>query len=232
VNPIVAWVIAESPVDNGAYQAHLTLALYADTDAHVRAAQTELARAARVSVDTMRRGVRALIDAGLVEVVEQPVKARPALLRLIGAPTECAKPPRGAGARRKKPPRGAGPMLPLAPRGAGATDATHASAPFLEQLQPNADALGSADAEPTARGITARVWKLRSHPPAQHFVAVMNIAQALLDAGWPAGEVERVMTIVPTISTRVCELELNRKLPPSNRLVDADRDGASGRITL
>lgn len=76
----------------------------------------------------------------------------------------------------------------------------------------------------TARGITQRVWERRDKPPAQPFVAVVKIAQALLDAGWSSTEVEDTMTTVPTISTRWCEAELNRR-QCKPEAIDTDREG-------
>lgn len=229
---IVQYVADTSPATGATYWTHLTLAIYADDDAYVRKPQPELARAARLNVGSLRRCVRELITLDLVVVAEQPSGWTPALLRLVGAPhTPAPTAPRArSGARRE---RGRS-----APRARSDEQALLA----LEELttQPNPDGLGSPvapagadDDAPTGRGVAQRVWAARNPKPAQPFVAVMKIADALIAAGWEPSDIERAMVVVPTISTRSCELELNRDRPRTpSAPIDTERSLPGGRVTL
>lgn len=231
VTPLVKHVLDTSPAEGPTYFVHLTLALLADDDAHVRVSQGELARMARVSVGTMRRGVRELLDQGLVVQVEPPNQRIPALLRVDGmaprgtreAPLSAAQGVRSGTSKRRQR------YL------SGTSNANPLLALDLE-TQPTTDVVGSAvPAEPgiTGRGIAGRIWKLKNPRPAQPFMAIVKIAEALLDAGNDPCAVERAMLVVPTISTRSVEFELNRK--PTTRTqpaVDTEREAAGGIVQL
>jgi hypothetical protein len=79
---------------------------------------------------------------------------------------------------------------------------------------------------------------MKNPRPAQPFMAVVKIAEALLDAGNDPCKVEQAMLVVPTISTRSVELEMNRVRPnPIARRTElmqgeADRAKPSGVIKL
>lgn len=230
---IVDHVVQTSPVEAPAYWVHVTLALLANDDAHVRVSQVELARVARVSLSTMRRCVRELIDRGLVTQVDPPNQRVPALLRLDGVPQPCLP----ASAKRTR--RGA--SVPPQGNRRGASEPPQAESLYLHSdleitKQPTdvGSALTAEPNAPTGRGIAGRIYKLKDPRPAQPFMAIVKIAEALLDAGNDPGAVERAMLVVPTISTRSVELELNRK--PLTRTqpapVDTEREAAGGIVQL
>jgi hypothetical protein len=104
------------------------------------------------------------------------------------------------------------------------------AAPELTLLHP------PAEDKPLEQMIAERVWEQLNPKPAQPFVAVRKIAAALLKAGHKAQAIEDAMLAAPTISTRACELVLNRnrrgRAAPSVAPIITERDGPEGRIIL
>lgn len=86
-----------------------------------------------------------------------------------------------------------------------------------------------------AKVIAKAVWEASNPRPAQPFIAVVKIAQRLLDAGHAADAIEAAMLDVPTISTRWVEAKLNERRRSTRRGPVApteDRSAPSGRIDL
>lgn len=87
-------------------------------------------------------------------------------------------------------------------------------------------------ADDPARVVAKAVWEARTPRPAQPFIAIVKIADALLAAGHEPAVIERAMLAVPTISTRWVEAEINRSRPAQARRPVEDRSAPSGRIEL
>jgi hypothetical protein len=86
------------------------------------------------------------------------------------------------------------------------------------------------------RAIATAVWERKKEAgqptPAQPFVAVAKIADALLSAGHQPARIIDAMVAVPTISTRWVEAELARRRPQRRAAVSEDRDAPEGRVVL
>ena len=230
--------MTESPAEGAAYAAHLVLAMHADGRRRVRRAQVELAGRARLHPNTFRGCVRELIALGLVDVITNASGRTPALLEL-------------------RVDRVHGAVYPVVDRAVDAVyddldrahdavktdDSEEALLIDLDLKDQDNDAAPRRRSqkrdprpfETEAREIVGRVWQARAMPPAQPFVAIVKIVEALLGAGWPGPDVERACTAVPTISSRWVEAWLNESRGTSSgprARIDDDRDRPTGRVNL
>jgi hypothetical protein len=89
--------------------------------------------------------------------------------------------------------------------------------------------------ETEARTIVDAVWLRLDPKPAQPYIAIVKIAEALLASGWAAPSIENAMCAVPTISTRWVESALRRARggPTSpGATIDRDRTQPTGEVKL
>lgn len=125
-------------------------------------------------------------------------------------PTEAQEPVSGEGSPA---PRNPAPGKPAA-GGLGAIPLPGLRQSTETENDPGADAPAEAKLV-RGRAIATEVWdarKIAGKPvPAQPFVAVAKIGEALLDAGHAPAAIVSAMNAVPTISTRWVEAELARR---------------------
>lgn len=232
------WVWDYSPFRGATFSCHLAIA---DTvnDQHgweFWMSVGNLARKARCSRDAARKALRRLegcdehgdpIDGApvLIEVIEERLGEttryrflQPDLPRVLGAP-----PGRVSDATPPRPRRGV-------PRVPGATPSR------LGRDQQEKNAKDEPEADP-ARRVARAVWEARTPRPAAGFLAVLNVASRLLDAGNDADAVTAAMTAAPVLTIAAVELQLHRAGRGGARVVplrpvDTDRAAASGRLDL
>lgn len=228
----VAWVFAHSPYKGAARIVHVALAHHANARRYVQRAQSDLAADASLDLGHLRRTVRAILDDGLAEVINQPSGRTPATLRLILDLDACAR----VGARatsRALDPVDRAPTRALDP---AETETPPLIAITKQDTPPNPPSGGKkrkpkpSPREPEAREVVSRVWENRNPRPALRFFQLIRVGVALLEAGHPAAAVEAAMMAVPTITIKTCEYWLNSV--PTSTEPEWDRDTPGGRITL
>lgn len=192
------------------------LAVHANGDGTAWPHQETLAVKLGVSEPTIRREIKTLVAAGLLEICARLNEKG----RKIGneyvviLPTGTITHDR-SGYDPDRSPMIGDELRPERSPMIGTTD--HPRAPRgRERLlvnSPNEQSSGSDEPKPLEHRIAERVFERKTPRPAgRHaFPSTRQIARSLLDAGWPPQQIENAMVAASTISIGACEIELNRK---------------------
>lgn len=196
------------------------LAIHANSDGLAWPHQETLASILGVTDRTVRREVKTLEAAGLLEIRPRFSPTNPKRKTgneyVVVVPTgpdvggRSDPPPDRTPTRdatgRECPPRAREPLVVNSPKEETPDSAT---------AEPRAlDGLAAPPGEKKLeQRIAERVFeRKRPKPAGKHkFVSTRTIARALLDAGWKAQQIEDAMVAASTISIGACEIELNRK---------------------
>lgn len=198
-----------------------------------RRSLSHLSRKCACSTDSVRRAVANLVALGEVTVLKRGDGRSPTDYQINVGALASAVDEGGAGATpgvAPMPPQGSRPRVPR-----GSTAATPITPLF--PVPPGGPPAGAADGdtgpEPPARYVARQVWEHKKPRPATKFVAVMKVAEALLEAGHQVDDVVAAMIAAPTITVAAVELQLSRRKPPAGGgRVDADRGGVSGLVDV
>lgn len=192
---------------------------------------------------TVHRHLRALVDDGWIEVTRKGGRGPGSFTeyRIVGMATKGSQDAVLEGSQDASLPEAQGSQD--SPIRVAGSDSSHYlnGLPGIEEPDAHAPARSSKTKkartprpnEERARALTDRVWKAKTPPPVQPFIAIAKIAERFLDCGHAEVDVERAMCHVPTISFSWVEAEIakSKKQSPS-RVVDDDRDTPSGEVKL
>ena len=245
----VGWVFRYSRAKGSAFIVHLALADSANdmNGNELWMRQAVLAAKARLSRRSVGTALQWLVDEGYLVVLEEGAASGATnLYRLeMGPEPEPVFTPPG---RRMTKAQGAQTLRTPpeqkvhTPPAESAQGVRKDCAPHIGNNPSNTQADTQPPAADAAASVIHAVYAAKqaagAPAPAVPFPGLVKIARALLDAGWPAEEIQRAMIAVPTISTRWVEAELQRGRgggtagAPPGRPVDTDREAPTGRLDL
>lgn len=204
--------------------------------------QSHLASKAKCSVNAVRTAIKKLAgELREVEVLAPGVGRQKADYRLLlvaddwrppsnRVPSDqgdCPNDPRGQtpsaeGSDPLETPPPSPPSVPVSPRLSQPLAGSTPSAPPDDGGKlPGVDApskpgarAGKRASNPEATRVTKAIWDARDPKPTGAFVGVQQIVGQLLEAGWPASEIECVGIAAPVLTRNALELGLNRARQP------------------